>query len=283
MLFLHLSEKTPLLISGGAEGDILFWSPVSTGSTKPIHRLSPQSRAIEHLALDPFSSASSPAIYAAPSQRDIHYFTLPSTLADIKSTTLSPTPLVLHETSVYALHFDTDGDLWTCSADKTAKHTPRSETSGECNAFTRDILTTPPQPGIGITVITACRDENVRIWSASTGSLLHLFSGHYDEVTSLALVSLSSPSILLTSPWRSNLLHYGQQTMAVASVSIDGTVRTWDISPSGIEDANAQDRSVEAGGTVPDKPSTEHKQGNDFGLTDEEEAELRAIMEDEQD
>ena len=312
VLFLHLADNSPLLITGSADGDILFWSPSPTGSTKPLHRLSPQSRAIEHLAIDPLSSPSTPTIYAATSQRDIHTFTLPSTLTTLTTTTLNPTPLLLHETSVYSLHFDADADLWTSSADKTAKHTPRSDddsnpfqsqkpdTTLQHPDFVRAVLTTPPLPVVGILVVTACRDEHVRIWSATSAQLLHLFRGHYEEVTGLCLVSVSVPRGPGPVGAGAKAASGARRGLVAASVSIDGTVRTWDYTPSGIERAVvARERGGAAeggemvggdgGGTLILSPGKKDDKsggggggGNEFGLTEEEEAELRALMEGEE-
>lgn len=107
VLYLRLADRSDLLISGGADGDLLFWSPAQ--GSKYLHRISPQSRSIECLVLDPYSSPQAPAVYLSTSQREIYSVTLPSSIGEIKSTVLS-SPLVVHETSVYKLHFDNDGE-----------------------------------------------------------------------------------------------------------------------------------------------------------------------------
>ena len=357
VLIVPLADSTSLLISGGADGLIMFWSPrtsstVPTNISRPLHTINPVSRSIESLALDPYSDPSSPTVYFSTSTQLISSFSLPSSLDPIsalKSTTTasleSSLPLFIHDTSVYQLHFDHNADLWSCSADKTAKHCPRNsldiepshlspsshqpatfegpDTTLQHPDFVRSILTTDPSTCGYFHAITACRDENVRVWNASTGDLLHVYSGHYDEVTSLCLVVLPSlPG--LTPP--STASHDKRKQLFIASASIDGTIRTWDASPPGIASAKEEEKAAAtavghgqnditkvsttadantattattaatetttatepsnnttATTNVDDKPTdTDILQTNEFGLTAEEEAELRAMMGDEE-
>ena len=74
---------------------------------------------------------------------------------------VEPSPIIAHETSIDAVHFDSDGDIWTASADKTAKCLSRGRN---------------------------CRDEEVRVWEKGSGKLHHVFSGHFEEVTGLVLL-----------------------------------------------------------------------------------------------
>jgi hypothetical protein len=67
---------------------------------------------------------------------------------------------------VYRLFFDEDGDLWTASADKFAKCLTRD--SGwkpnlalEHPDFVRDVVVYDQ----GGWVVTACRDEEIRVWN----------------------------------------------------------------------------------------------------------------------
>lgn len=99
----------------------------------------------------------------------------------------------------------------------------------------------------------------MRVWNAGGGELLHVFSGHFEEVTGLALVGPRS-------------------TMMVASVSIDGTVRRWDVSARGVQAAAAAGEENSGG----DGTQGKGIEKNEFGLTEEEEEELRALMEDEE-
>lgn len=248
-----LNVRTPdgqeLVLSGGADGDIIFWSLLGQRS----HVLKGQSRGIEHLAVDPLSPPEAPVIFVATSQRDIFQFTLPSSTS-LKTAILSE-PILVHETSVYELFFDADGDLWTASADKTAKHLVREDgwkpdTTLTHPDFVRDIVVHEK----GGWVITACRDEEVRVWNRSTGDLHHIFSGHFEEVTGLCLLG--------------DLL---------VSVSIDATVRKWSLAPQDLQ------RVVEELKNPKDLELEEVKPDAGLGmLTAEEEAELRELMENEE-
>jgi WD40 repeat protein len=254
-----LNVRTPdgqeLVLSGGADGDIIFWSL----SGQHLHILKGQSRGIEHLALDPLSSATSPVIFVATSKRDIFHFTLPPSTS-LKTTTLS-SPILAHETSVYKLLFDDNGDLWTASADKTAKHLVReddwkADTTLSHPDFVRDLVVHEK----GGWVITACRDEEIRVWNSGTGNLHHVFSGHFEEVTGLCL--------------------FGD---LLVSVSIDATVRKWSLAPRDLQ------RAVEEAKKDPEELEEEVKKSDAAAssgglgmLTAEEEAELRELMENEE-
>jgi WD40 repeat protein len=248
-----LNVRTPdgqeMVLSGSADGDIIFWSL----SGRRLYVLKGQSRGIEHLALDPLSSPEAPVVFVATSQRDIFQFALPSSTS-LKTATLSE-PIIVHETSVYTLFFDADGDLWTASADKTAKHLVRengwkSDTTLVHPDFVRDVVVHEK----GGWVITACRDEEVRVWDRSTGDLHHIFSGHFEGVTGLCLLG--------------DLL---------VSVSIDATVRRWSLAPQDLL------RAVEEV-TKPKEPELEEvKPDSGLGmLTAEEEAELKELMDNEE-
>ena len=125
VLIVPLADSTSLLVSGGADGLIMFWSPTTSSiipstTARPLHTLKPQSRSIESLALDPYSDPSSPTVYFSTSTQLISSFMLPSSLdpiSAIKSTTTasleSSSTLLIHETSVYQLHFDHNADLWS--------------------------------------------------------------------------------------------------------------------------------------------------------------------------
>ena len=164
-------------------------------------------------------------------------------------------PLRPHETSVWALRFDSDGDLWTASADKTAKHLVRSR-GWEADAvlqhsdFVGDVL---PFDDLGL-VVTACRDEEVRVWDVVSGNCICVYEGHFEEVTGLARVGRSS----------------------VVSVSIDSTVRRWSLERGEmikfVEERERAARGEDDDGIVEGrgKPS----------LTAEEEDELAELMDD---
>ncbi len=250
LLVVPTPDKQQLLISGGADGDIRFWSL----DGQPAGSIKPGARGIECLVLDPLSSPDSPVVFASTSKQEIFSFTIPK-LAGITAHKLQLTPPIMaHATSVYNLHFDEDGDLWTASADKTAKHLLRNEgwrvdTTLTHPDFVRDVVS----HGRYGWVITACRDENVRVWNMATGDLYHVFTGHYEEVTGLALSG-----------------------DLVISVSIDATLRRWNLAPVELSKAVEEAKNPKLLEQEPE-PKTDLSM-----LTADEEAELRALMESEE-
>jgi len=103
-------------------------------------------------------------------------------------------------------------------------------------------------------VVTACRDENVRLWDCATGKLVHVFEGHFDEVTGLAVV--------------------GEGGWTVVSAGIDGTIRRWSVKPGEVQLAikEAKERAEKGAG---DEEVQQERM-----LTEEEERELEELMED---
>lgn len=121
--------------------------------------------------------------------------------------------------------------------------------------FVRDIVVDVD----GGWVVTACRDEEVRVWDAASGKLACVYSGHYEEVTGLTLAELGGKKV-------------------VVSVGIDGTVRNWSLDNADVrrtreEAEKAQDGEVEV-------VQAEAPKGM---LTAEEEAELADLMDDDDD
>lgn len=166
-------------------------------------------------------------------------------------------PLRPHETSIWALKFDSEGDLWTASADKMAKHLVRgrgweADTVLQHADFVGDVL---PVEDLGL-VVTACRDEGVRVWDAGSGECVCVYEGHFEEVTGLARVGKST----------------------VVSVSIDGTVRRWGLERGEMKKF-AEERAKEARGEGGEASAGEGK--GKPQLTAEEEDELAELMEDD--
>ncbi|WEW55855.1 hypothetical protein PRK78_001288 [Emydomyces testavorans] len=232
-----------LLISGGADAEVIVWDVIN--GTR-LHVLKEHSRGVQDLAMDPVVAEdnSSIVIFSAGSDRKILHFRIPLNVGNLSVSE----PILEHETSVYRLFFDEDGDLWTASADKTAKCLTResgwkSEISLEHPDFVRDVVVHEA----GGWVITACRDEEVRIWNRATGKLHHTYSGHFEEVTGLLL--------------------FGSK---VVSVSIDGTIRQWSLHPEDLRRAK-----LEASGTALQNEETPPQQGL---LTEEEERELDELL-----
>ncbi|KAK3071923.1 hypothetical protein LTR53_007769 [Teratosphaeriaceae sp. CCFEE 6253] len=252
-------DGQPVLVSGGADAAIIVWD-LTTG--KPIHKLKGPAKAIQDLIVDPLGlpeeldeAPGGFVLFSASSDREIRRWYVGRCKAYELPDSVE-TPILAHETSVYKLRFDDDGDLWTASADKTARHLVRSR-GWEADIvlphpdFVRDVVVTGERAGL---VVTACRDEEVRVWDASSGDLVCTYSGHYEEETGLALVAESG----------------------VVSVSIDGTVRRWSLERREIaryleEVEREKDGLGKEGGA----------EGEGGRLTAEEEAELAELMDDE--
>ncbi|EEP81108.1 hypothetical protein UREG_05950 [Uncinocarpus reesii 1704] len=228
-----------LLVSGGADADVLVWD-ISDG--KILHVSQNHCRGIQSLAQDPVvtDDSTSITVFSAGSDRTILCFRIP-----INAGSMTVAESILeHETSVYKLLFDEDGDLWTASADKTAKCLARengwkSELSMEHPDFVRDVAVHEA----GGWVVTACRDEE-------TGELHHTYSGHFEEVTGLVLLGTK-----------------------VVSVSIDATIRQWSLRPEDIRQAK-----LEASGAAAE--DEEPPRGQSM-LTADEERELDELLNDD--
>ncbi|GIJ83797.1 hypothetical protein Asppvi_002627 [Aspergillus pseudoviridinutans] len=234
-----------LLISGGADAQILVFD---IASGKRLHTLKGHAKGVQDLTMDPASldpESKSLVVFSAGSDREIRWFDITSGTQDLTAMD----PLLAHDTSVYKLFFDSDGDLWTASADKTTKCLVR-EDGWKANLtlshpdFVRDVVVYEQ----GGWVITACRDEEVRLWNRSTGQLYHTFSGHFEEVTGLVLVGST-----------------------VVSVSIDATIRQWSLRPDDLRTAVEKAKKAKA-------EEEEPEQNPESMLTEEEERELAELM-----
>ncbi|SMR47551.1 unnamed protein product [Zymoseptoria tritici ST99CH_3D1] len=243
----------PILVSGSADASIIIWD-ITTSSI--LHKVpSAHSKAIQHLSIDPLSLTSdSFTLFSTSSSPEIRrwHVSLDSCHELPESVT---SPIRPHETSIYSLTWDSDGEgLWTASADFTAKHLVRHrdwspDTTLQHKDFVRDVL---PIEELGL-VVTACRDEGVRVWDASSGKLIVDYEGHFEEV--MALVA-------------------GRKGREVVSAGIDGTVRRWGLSREGMREF-ADERERERNGVVKED---EEKKGKEGMLTAEEEAELAELM-----
>lgn len=219
--------------------------------------------AIQDLALDPEDSSDSDIVLISSSS-DPHIrrwrISLESASQILDSTESTEAEnglratILEHETSVYKVLFageDEETDLWTASADGTAKclSRVRNWSTEEVYAhgdYVRAVVVTSDW------VVTAGRDEDVKVWDKGTGKLWHVYEGHYEEVTGLVC------------------LKGGSQ---VVSVSIDGTVRTWGLSKAELNKA-IREKEEKAKGVVKEE-KTQPKSGL---LTAEEEVELAELM-----
>jgi WD40 repeat protein len=243
-------QNKEILISASADASIIVWD---VASGEKLHTLKGHTRGILALAFDETESPSngeSITLMSAGTDREIRRWTI----ALSSASELQPSPIIAHETSIDAIHFDSDGDLWTASADKTAKCLSRGreweeDTKFEHPDFVRDVAIDES----GGWAITACRDEEIRVWDKANGKLHHVFSGHFEEVTGLVLLS----------------------EQRLVSVSIDATVRQWSLKPQDLATAikEAEDERL---GKVKEEES-EKKGGM---MTLEEEAELAELLED---
>lgn len=250
---MHLGDQE-LLVSGSADASIIVWN-AATG--EKLHTLKGHTRGVLALSIDPAADTSNDTVvvFSAGSDREIRRWNIGVTSAsEAQPGDDFPYPLLAHETSVDAIQFDSDGDLWTASADKTTKCLSRSgkwkaDTTLEHADFVRDVAIDEQ----GGWVATACRDEEVRIWGKSDGKLQHVFTGHYEEVTGLVLLP-------------------GQK---LVSVSIDGTVRTWSLRATDLSKAIKEAEQEKLG------IEKEEQAPKESLLTEEEERELAELLEED--
>ncbi|ESZ98529.1 hypothetical protein SBOR_1061 [Sclerotinia borealis F-4128] len=262
-------EGTDCLISGGADAKIMVWS-ITTGER--LHTLRDKSEsmmAVQDLALDPEDSTNTEIVLVSSSS-DPHIrrwrislstaSQILDTTEDIPAQTNSIRDTILeHETSVYQVLFagdEEETDLWTASADGTAKCLSRAkrwsaeETYGHGD-YVRAVAVTDTW------VVTAGRDEDVKVWDKATGKLWHVYDGHYEEVTGLAIL---------------------QDEKQVISISIDGTVRIWGLGKKELEEARFESEEKAKG--VVKEEKVEPKKGL---MTAEEEAELADLLDSDED
>ncbi|RYP89365.1 hypothetical protein DL770_004427 [Monosporascus sp. CRB-9-2] len=250
------------LISGGADKKIIVWD-IETGSR--LHTIQDQTvsmMAVQHLTIDPvFSGPDAVVLVSASSDPHIRRwrvrldgFEQIHEASPDEPGALRPT-ILEHDTTVYRLLFDTEGeetDLWTASGDGTAKSLSRGRNFApddtiEHGDHVRAVALTDQW------VITAGRDEDIKVWDRSSGKLYCTLEGHYDEVTDLILLDGAS---------------------RVVSISIDGTVRTWSLDARELDRVN-KEKEDKAKGVEKETPA-ELAEGL---MTAEEEAELAALME----
>lgn len=243
-------QDKEILVSASADASIIVWD---VATEEKLHILKGHTRGILALALDTADyhvNKDSVTVFSAGSDREIRRWNIALSAAS----EVQPSPVIAHETSIDAIHFDSDGDLWTASADKTAKCLSRGREWEEDSKFVHpDFVRDVVVDDEGGWVVTACRDEGIRVWDKGSGMLHHTFSGHYEEVTGLLLLP-------------------GQR---LVSVSIDATVRQWSLKMQELAKAvkEAEDERLDA---VKEKDS----ENNEGMMTVEEEAELAELLED---
>lgn len=257
-----------VLISGGADKKIMVWDVATAArlhvlQDSGINMLSIQDLAIDHASSTPdeislVSASSDPHIRRWRVRLD-GWEQVVETSPDAPGT--ERRTILEHETTVYKLVLDHDGeevDLWTSSGDGTAKCLSRMrnftcEDTFHHGDHVRAVAVTEQW------VITAGRDEDIKFWDRTSGRLYCALVGHYDEVTELVVMRGSSGSL-----------------QRICSVSIDGTVRTWPLDKAGLDAAVKEQEKLPAGG------EQEKKREADGLLSAEEEAELAALMDDDE-
>ncbi|KAI1256814.1 hypothetical protein MGN70_001941 [Eutypa lata] len=251
------------LISGGADKKIIVWDTATGARLHTIQDQAVSMMAVQHLAIDPvLSGPDEIVLISASSDPHIRRWRVRLDGVEQISETAPGEPgavrptILEHDTTVYKLVFDAEGedvDLWTSSGDGTAKNLSRARSFApddtiEHGDHVRAIALTEQW------VVTAGRDEDIKVWDRTSGKLYCTLEGHYDEVTDLVTLGGSN---------------------RVASVSIDGTVRTWSLDLKELDEVN-KEKEDKANGVVKETPA-EPVEG---GMTAEEEAELAALMDD---
>lgn len=264
-----------ILISGGADSKIIVWDADTAERIHTIRDKFDTMRALQYILIDPIESNDT-AITLLSSSSDPHiriwHIALENYNQILSSNFTSPLDSVsadefshsikAHETSVYYMTFISqteaeDSDLWTSSADGTAKCLSRSrnwevDETLEHGDYVRCVAVSTDY------IITAGRSEDVKVWDRNSGKLWHIFVGHFEEITGLLVTSDVS----------------GEK---VVSVSIDGTIRIWALDKKSLDSARREREDAEKGVAQEDEAIKPAKKNL---MTAEEEAELAELMED---
>lgn len=263
----RINDKT-VLVSGGADKKIMVWDIASGARLHTLQDTVVSMLAVQSLVVDPVqSSADEVVLVSSGSDPQIRRWKVRLDGWELLVDTTPGAPnverrtILEHETGIYKLVFDVDGDevdLWTASGDGMAKSLSRQ------SGFTSDDSFDHGDHVRAVTlseqwVITAGRDEDIKVWNRTSGKLYCSLQGHYDEVTDMVILKGGN----------------GQKDKLV-SVSIDGTVRIWPLDKTGLDTAVQEQEKVDEGG---DEDKVEEKP--ESSMTADEEAELAELMEDD--
>ena len=193
---------------------------------------------------------SSIVIFSAGSDREIRRWRISDDLS-AASEIETDKPVLQHETSVYRLFFDADDDLWTASADGSVKCLSRERGwLADTTLVHGDYVRAVAVDERGGWVVSAGRDEDVKIWDRASGKLHHTFIGHFEEITGMLLTG---------------------QTLV--TVSIDATIRQWSLRAEDLGKAVREAEEAKIG--VEKEAKVMQKQ---VSITDDEEKELADLM-----
>lgn len=165
-----------------------------------LFALSGHTRGVGVLVADPVLSTPVAArVYSAGSERGMRCWEVPVEAAEVRGARGVGGVMVVHETSVNAVRFEgEEAEMWTASADMTAKRVDvrgaegvgKMDAEGEVVArvdtvlehpdYVNDIVVDPR----GRWAVTACRDEEVRVWDIAVGFLSLL--GSMMEILTMA-------------------------------------------------------------------------------------------------
>ncbi|RKF60435.1 putative WD repeat-containing protein [Erysiphe neolycopersici] len=255
-----------ILISGGADGKIIIWDTATGLRLYTLQDVQNNMLSLQDLAIDPYASTGSQVIlFSASSDPVIRQWCLGSVTGKQKvngtvdpNTTKAKTikdNIHEHETSVYRILFsgdDEDSNLWTASADGTAKCLSRMRNWATEEVYEHGDYVNAIEISQDF-VITAGRDEDVKLWNRNTGTLCHVYEGHFDQVTGLILA---------------------EGGKIVVSVSIDGTVRCWPLEKEDLE-KEIEKKNANLHGALEEDAVNKPK----IHMTAEEIAELAELME----
>ena len=251
-----------ILISGGADRRILVWD---IETSKLLHSLQDTSQnmlAVQSLAIDPFESDKHEVLlFSASSDPHIRRWKIrldgweKVVESRVDAAGKDQYTILEHETTVYKLVFNDDDcetDLYTASADGTAKCLSRLPNFAAQDTYkhgdhVRAIAVTDQW------LITAGRDENLKIWDRFYRNLYTTLEGHFDEITDLVLL----------------------EDGRLCSVSLDGTIRTWSLEKRLIDAVRKEQEDAADGKVDEEVPTTAPGV-----MTEDEEAELAALMDD---
>ena len=244
-----------VLISGSADTSIVLWN---VETAEKLHIFRGHTRGILDLAVDP-TTISSPlaerdrtsiALFSAGSDREIRRWRISDDLPATGETETDKS-ILQHETSVYSLQFDADDDLWSASADGSVKCLSRERGwQADTTLVHGDYVRAVAVDERGGWVVSAGRDEDVKIWDRTSGKLYHIFPGHFEEITGIVLI---------------------QQT--VVTVSIDATIRRWSLRAEDLGKAVREAEDAKIG--VGKEEKIMQRKGM---ITDDEERELVELM-----